>query len=195
MQIIDDILDLSKIEAGEMSVEKLRCSPVELASDVVKLMLRRPKPRACGCPSNSTVPLPATIQTDPDAAAQILFNIVGNATNLPNAAGSVCWCDCSTRYRTSRRSSSPWPILASACPANNFETISPLHAGRHFHRAAFWRNGPGPDDLQTHSPLLGGDVTVTSHRASAPLLRHAPTGPLEGMPMMEYPADAARAEA
>ena len=88
LAIINDILDLSKIEAGKMSIESMECSPVQIIEEVVDSM----RPRASG--KNITVqsvyqsPVPEFITTDPIRLRQILINLVGNAIKFTEV-GSV----------------------------------------------------------------------------------------------------------
>jgi signal transduction histidine kinase len=48
LQIINDILDLSKIEAGKMSVECLPCSPAQVIAEVASLMRLRATEKGIG---------------------------------------------------------------------------------------------------------------------------------------------------
>ncbi len=49
LSIINDILDLSKIEAGKMQVERLACSPAQIAEEVVSLMRVRADAKGWAC--------------------------------------------------------------------------------------------------------------------------------------------------
>ncbi len=88
LDIINDILDLSKIEAGMMTVEAIACSPLRIVDDLVLMM--RPRAEAKGISLSVTYPgrLPAEIHSDPTRLHQILVNLVGNAIKF-TADGSV----------------------------------------------------------------------------------------------------------
>ena len=45
LDLVNDILDLSKIEAGKLQVESLPTSPMAILGDVVSLMRLRVKPK------------------------------------------------------------------------------------------------------------------------------------------------------
>jgi signal transduction histidine kinase/ActR/RegA family two-component response regulator len=79
LQIINDILDLSKIEAGRMTPERLRCSPAQIVTEVQALMRVRAEGKGLPLETDYVLPLPETIETDPTRLRQILVNLVGNA--------------------------------------------------------------------------------------------------------------------
>ena len=78
-ELIDDILDLSKIEAGRMTLEKLQVSPIKLAQDVLRLMQLRARERNLTLRCEILYPLPDKIATDALRVRQVLVNLVGNA--------------------------------------------------------------------------------------------------------------------
>lgn len=88
LSIINDILDLSKVEAGRIELEKVPCSPHELMMDVVALMQVRADAKGLQLAAKHDGPVPAEIETDPTRLRQILINIVGNAIKFTEV-GSV----------------------------------------------------------------------------------------------------------
>jgi signal transduction histidine kinase/HPt (histidine-containing phosphotransfer) domain-containing protein len=88
LELINDILDLSKIEAGKLDVERLVCSPAGLIADVMSVMRVRADARRLPLKLVWQTPVPATIQTDPTRLRQILINLVGNAIKFTER-GSV----------------------------------------------------------------------------------------------------------
>ncbi|HWL94939.1 MAG TPA: ATP-binding protein, partial [Phycisphaerae bacterium] len=89
LQIINDILDVSKIEAGRMEVEQVSCSPFVIVEEVMEMMRVRAEVKTLMLHHAFDGPIPARIQTDPTRLRQILFNLVGNALKFTEA-GSVC---------------------------------------------------------------------------------------------------------
>ncbi len=79
LAIINDILDLSKIEAGRMTVERVACSPWRVARDVEQLLRVRAEGKGIGFEVVHATPLPVEVATDPTRLRQILLNLAGNA--------------------------------------------------------------------------------------------------------------------
>jgi PAS domain S-box-containing protein len=79
MRIIDDILDLSKVEAGMMLIEHIDFSIIELLADFSSLMAHRAREKGVTFSLKSTTSLPIIVNTDPTRLRQILTNVVGNA--------------------------------------------------------------------------------------------------------------------
>ncbi len=79
LQIIDDILDLSRIEAGKMSLENIQFQPRKTIDDVMRLLSVRANSKGLhiGCMIEPDVP--ETVVGDPVRVAQVLTNLVGNA--------------------------------------------------------------------------------------------------------------------
>ena len=85
LTVINDILDLSKIEAGKMGVESLPCSPLRIVSEVRELMALRAAASKLVVALEVAYPVPAQITTDPLRLRQILVNLVGNAIKFTPA--------------------------------------------------------------------------------------------------------------
>ena len=79
MAVIGDILDISKIEAGKLQIKPTRCSPVQLAADVISLLRVRADAKQLKLKTELAGPLPETVLTDPLRLRQVLVNLVGNA--------------------------------------------------------------------------------------------------------------------
>jgi signal transduction histidine kinase/FixJ family two-component response regulator len=85
LEIINDILDLSKIEAGRMEAECVECPLAPLVTDVVELMRVKADARRLPLQTGFVGPCPATIETDPTRLRQILINLIGNAIKFTQA--------------------------------------------------------------------------------------------------------------
>jgi signal transduction histidine kinase/FixJ family two-component response regulator len=87
LEIINDILDLSKIEAGKMAADREPVSPWQIVADVCSLMRVRAAAKGISLTAEHHGPLPATIVTSPVRLRQILINLIGNAIKFTDAGG------------------------------------------------------------------------------------------------------------
>ncbi|HWB09358.1 MAG TPA: response regulator [Pirellulales bacterium] len=87
LEIINDILDLSKIEAGSLHVEQRLCSPRGIVHEVAELM--RPRCEAKGLWLDVAIDeaVPGQVPSDALRLRQILVNLVGNAVKFTDRGG------------------------------------------------------------------------------------------------------------
>lgn len=88
LAIINDILDISKIEAGRMTVERIPCSPRQIIEDILTLMSARAAEKKLDLKADYIGSIPEVIHTDPTRVRQILVNLIGNAIKF-TSSGSV----------------------------------------------------------------------------------------------------------
>ncbi len=88
LALINDILDLSKIEAGKMSLNIGRCSLVSMLADVASVMRPRAEQRGIAFGIKYVGPIPETILTDGIRLRQAILNLAGNAVKFTER-GSV----------------------------------------------------------------------------------------------------------
>ncbi len=79
LAVIDDVLDLSKIEAGRMTVERVTVSPCELVAQVASLVRSRAAAKKLDFVIEYGSAVPETVRTDPTRLRQILVNVIANA--------------------------------------------------------------------------------------------------------------------
>jgi len=85
--ILNDILDLSKIEAGKMEIEELESSLPDLLTDVRNLLAHHAAEKGITLQIETHFPLPRTIRTDPTRFKQIIINLAGNAIKFTQKGG------------------------------------------------------------------------------------------------------------
>ncbi|MBC7659514.1 MAG: PAS domain S-box protein [Chitinophagaceae bacterium] len=78
-RIIDDILDLSKVEAGKLEVARTEISVHDLLSEVMESLSVKAMEKSIGVNFHIEPDVPETIYSDATRIRQILINIIGNA--------------------------------------------------------------------------------------------------------------------
>ncbi len=87
LHLINDILDLSKVESGHMELESVACSPHQIISETVKILEGRAKEKGLFLRYQVEGRLPETIQTDAVRLRQILTNLIGNSLKFTEQGG------------------------------------------------------------------------------------------------------------
>lgn len=82
LEIINGILDISKIEAGRLCLEHLAFSPVEVAAGVETMMATQAASKGLAFRLQVLYPFPAQVMGDPTRWKQILFNLTSNAVKF-----------------------------------------------------------------------------------------------------------------
>ncbi len=88
LELINDILDLSKIEAGQMHVETIDTQVDRVMFDVANTLRVRAKENDLDLNVQFETAIPRTIQSDPTRLRQVITNLVGNAIKFTEK-GSV----------------------------------------------------------------------------------------------------------
>jgi PAS domain S-box-containing protein len=205
LSVINDILDLSKIEAGEMRVERIECSPWQIVSEVASTMRVRAGEKKLHFDVRAVGLLPETVQSDPLRLRQILINLVSNAIKFTNAGGVTLLVGLAEPPAESH--------TGGAAPAERSGTlwfkiidtgigISPDVVSRLFNRFAqadasttrrFGGSGLGLTISRHLARMLGGDIRVDSEpRRGSTFSVDVSTGRLSGVRRLQYNETAQR---
>ncbi|HET9240060.1 MAG TPA: response regulator [Oligoflexus sp.] len=87
LQLIDDILDLSKVEAGKIDFERIPCSLSVLMRNIELLLEHKAKEKGIFLRIHSEEGVPDSITTDPTRLQQILINVISNAIKFTSRGG------------------------------------------------------------------------------------------------------------
>ncbi|MBL8385476.1 MAG: PAS-domain containing protein [Burkholderiales bacterium] len=79
LEILNDILDLSKIEAGKLDIEAVAFDPVTALNDVVALSAPRASSKGLLLAGDVDAAVPRDVFGDPGRLRQVLTNLVGNS--------------------------------------------------------------------------------------------------------------------
>ena len=190
LSIINDILDLSKIEAGRMAVERIACSPFQIISEVVSLMRVRAAEKKLELEVEYRGPIPQTIQTDPTRFREILVNLVGNAIKFTARGGVRIVADLADP------AAAPEPRLRVAVIDSGVgmtreqaaRIFQPFAQGDSSTTRRFGGTGLGLAISRHLAELLGGGIRVDSRPGEgSTFVMTVLTGPLAGVALLDGP--------
>jgi signal transduction histidine kinase/ActR/RegA family two-component response regulator len=188
LAIINDILDISKIEARRMTVERISCSPLQIVADVNSLMNVRSAAKGLALRVEFHTPIPETIQTDPTRIRQILINLVGNAIKFTEMGELKLVVS----FLPGDRSMMQFDVIDMGIGMTIEET---QHLFQQFSQTEtstarrFGGTGLGLAISKRLAEMLGGDVTLvqTQPGVGSHFRLTVATGLIEGVRMIEMP--------
>ena len=192
LAIINDILDISKIEAGHLVIEQIACSPVEIVAEVASLMRVRVIEKGLSLSVKYLNAIPATIKSDPTRLRQILMNLVSNAVKFTHS-GSI---QLTVKMQDASDSLEPrlrFDVIDTGIgmtPEQLSCLFKPFSQGDDSTTRLFGGTGLGLAISQRLAQILGGDITVASSPGRGSIFTAiVNTGSLTGVPMIENPME------
>ena len=192
LRLINDILDLSKIDSGNFAIEKSQCSAASVVADVAGMMYARADSKGILLSVEYTGQFPATILTDPVRLRQVLVNLVGNAVKFTER-GEV------------RIVVTFLPAQQGCKPAVRFDVIDtgigvpqekldmlfdPFIQADASTSRKYGGTGLGLAITRHIVELLDGELTVQSRLGYGSTFSvTVPAGSLAGVPMLQNPSD------
>lgn len=190
--LINDILDLSKIEANCMTLERIACSPREVLSDVESLLRLRADEKGLRFGVEYATKIPETIHSDPTRLRQILLNLAGNAVKFTESGGVRLIARFARRDDADEGTLSVEVVdtgigMSQEQMTRIFESFSQADTSM---ARRFGGTGLGLTISRRLARMLGGDITVCSSpgEGSAFTVRIS-TGPLTNLRLTFPPTE------
>ncbi len=191
LRLINDILDLSKIEACRFGVERDECALLGLVSDVQDLVEIRARAKNLPFIVEYAGAVPETIQSDATRLRQILVNLIGNAVKFTDS-GEV-------RLRMEHldlpeRSMLEFTVIDTGVgiAGDKLDSVFQPFTQAEEHGGRRGGTGLGLTISRELARLLGGELTVESKVGEGSTFRlRVPTGPLDGIRRIADPATTA----
>lgn len=172
LNLINDILDMSKIDAGQMFLDVRSCNLYDLLNQTLEMLRQRAETKGLQLIFDCAPDVPRFVKTDEGKLRQILINLLGNGikfTSTGHVALRVRWQPIAREQPTTNQHSPGMGhlqfeiadtgvgIAAAELPLL-FDAFVQARAGRRSHQGT----GLGLTISRQFSQLLGGNISVQS---------------------------------
>jgi signal transduction histidine kinase/CheY-like chemotaxis protein len=186
--VINDILDLSKVEAGQMKFHPETCAPHALIADAISILRVRAQEKGIGLEHRWEGRVPERIVTDPARFRQLLMNLIGNAIKFTDK-GSV-----NVVARLQHQGDSPNLAVdvidtgIGIAPEYLNRIFEPFTQADQSITRRFGGTGLGLAISRQIAEFLGGQISVASRPGEGSTFSATiATGSLEGVRLLEAP--------
>ncbi len=162
LELINDILDLSKVESGKMEMEISRIQPYKIVYEAIQVLALRANEKGIRLDYDVIGEIPEYIESDPTRLRQMIINLVGNAIKFTEQGGVRVVC----RYDDSDEA--PKMVFAISdtgigMTAEQLENIfNPFVQADSSTTRRFGGTGLGLTISKRFAEALGGDISVSS---------------------------------
>jgi PAS domain S-box-containing protein len=186
LELINDILDLSKVESGRLELEEVRFPAHGVVHEVMHVLNVKALEKGIALRMNLPDPLPATIQADPSRLRQIITNIVGNAIKFTQQGEVVISVRLGQAGNGEPRLRIDVQDTGVGIPHDKLEAVfEPFTQAESSTTRRFGGTGLGLTISRRFARAMGGDITVSSELGKGSTFHISiDPGPLAGIAML-----------
>jgi PAS domain S-box-containing protein len=163
LDLINDILDLSKVESGRMKFESINCHPHQIIHDVLSIFRVRAGEKNISLHFRIVGRIPETITSDPLRLRQILTNLVGNAIKFTDKGGIEIHARVANAADGRQLLAFDVIDTGVGIPADKISCIfTPFSQADTSTTRNYGGTGLGLSISRKFARLMGGDITVKS---------------------------------
>ena len=190
LEIINDILDLSKIEAGKMTVELTSVSPGRLINDIASMVKVWANAKNLQFEKEYSGKIPETITTDVTRLRQVLINVVGNAIKFTQKGKISITTSLVNRESNPQMQFDIADTGMGMSPEQASQLFQPFSQGDTSVTRRFGGTGLGLTVSKRLANILGGDVRLIETKPGQGTCFRitVSTGNLDGVEMITTPA-------
>jgi PAS domain S-box-containing protein len=186
LELINDILDLSKIEAGGLKVECIPCAPHRIVRDVIQVLAVKAREKSISLDFDCANAIPDTILSDPSRLRQIVTNLVGNSIKFTEQGGVKIVLGFGASMTNPQLTISVIDTGIGVPEDKQQSIFDPFVQADTSVTRKFGGTGLGLAISRRFAQALGGDITLRSEPGKGSVFTvRIDTGPLDGVRMLE----------
>jgi signal transduction histidine kinase/ActR/RegA family two-component response regulator len=162
LALVNDLLDLAKIEANQIQIENILCSPRQIVADVMSSLNVRARERGIGLDCKWSGKIPDQIESDPHRIKQLLMNLVGNAIKFTRDGFVTIDVDVETRGTMGLLRFAVTDSGIGIAPEKLQSIFDPFVQADSSVTRRFGGTGLGLAISRSIAEAMGGTLTVTS---------------------------------
>ena len=187
LELIGDILDLSRIEADRLTLERADCPLRQIIDDLLPVVQFQAEQKGLALELDYAFPLPETIHTDPVRLRQVLTNLIGNAVKFTERGAVRITVRCTRETDGPGRMQFAISDTGIGIPADKIgELFDPFTQVDASASRRYGGTGLGLAISKRLAKALGGGVEVTSQLGEGSTFTLTiDVGPLNGVRMLQ----------